>query len=119
VGKKIKTPNSIESALPFIPNIVPTIDDMTGKVPNLRYVDQDVQELAKFLELAEEIYLINTGEMGPLGRLVLEHAHWIMGIYNSGIMNLFNIPHFGNKNNVGIYIKQLVSWVHGGILWMV
>jgi hypothetical protein len=62
--------------------------------------------------------MINTGEIGPLGRPVLEPAQWIKGLYNSGIMNLLDIPHFGRGKNVGLCIKQLVARVHGGILWM-
>jgi hypothetical protein len=33
-------------------------------------------------------------------------------------MNLLDIPHFGHGKNVGLCVKQLVSRVHGGILWM-
>jgi hypothetical protein len=33
-------------------------------------------------------------------------------------MNLLDIPHFGRGKNVGLCVKQLVSHVHGGILWM-
>jgi hypothetical protein len=118
VGKKRKTPNSMEITLPFLPDAVPTVDDMLGKVPKLRYADHDVRDMIKFPELAEENYLINTGEIGPLGRPVLEPVQWITGLYNSGIMNLLDIPHFGHGKNVGLCIKQLVARVHGGILWM-
>jgi hypothetical protein len=108
----------MEITLPFLPDAVPTVDDMLGKVPRLRYADHDVCDMAKFPELSEENYLINTGEIGPLGRLVLEPMQWIKGLYNSGIMNLLDIPHFGCGKNVGLCFKQLVSQVHGGILWM-
>ena len=40
--QKIKTPDSMEITLPFLPDAIPTIDDMLGKVPKLRYVDHDV-----------------------------------------------------------------------------
>jgi len=33
-------------------------------------------------------------------------------------MNLLDIPHFGHGKNVELYVKQLVTHVHGGILWM-
>jgi hypothetical protein len=62
--------------------------------------------------------LINTGEIGPLGRPVLEPVQWITGLYNSDIMNLLDIPHFGWGKNVGLCVKKLVARVHGGILWM-
>jgi hypothetical protein len=68
--------------------------------------------------LAEENYLINTREIGSLGRPVLELTQWITGLYNSGIMNLLDILHFGSGKNVGFCIKHLVALFHGGILWM-
>ena len=39
-------------------------------------------------------------------------------MYNFGIMNLLDISHFGRGKNVGIYVKKLLAWVHGDILWM-
>jgi hypothetical protein len=72
VGQKRNTPKSLDISLPFIPDAVPTIEDMLGKVPKLRYMDHDVHDTMKFLELVEECYLINIGEVGPLGRPVLE-----------------------------------------------
>jgi hypothetical protein len=47
-GKKRKTPDNMEIILPFLPDTVPTIDDMLGKVPRLRYADHDVRYMAKF-----------------------------------------------------------------------
>jgi hypothetical protein len=38
--------------------------------------------------------------------------------YNSGIMNLFEIPHFGKEKYVNSCVKQLFSCIHGGFLWM-
>jgi hypothetical protein len=64
----------MEITLPFLPYTIPTIDDMLGKIPKLRYADHDIHDMAKFLELAEENYMINTGEIRPLGRLVLDPA---------------------------------------------
>jgi hypothetical protein len=58
------------------------------------------------------------GEIGPPGRPILELTQWITRIYNLGIMNLLDIPHFGHGKNVGLCVKQLLSRVHGGILWM-
>jgi hypothetical protein len=63
----------------------------------------------KFPDLAQETYLEDTGEIGPLGRPILEPAQWITGLYNSGIMNLLDIPHFRHGKNVGLCVKQVIG----------
>jgi hypothetical protein len=45
----------------------------------------------------------------------MEPVQWITGLYNFRIMNLFDILHFGHGKNC---VKQLLSPVHGDILWM-
>jgi hypothetical protein len=100
----------------YLADIVITVDDMLGKEPTLRYAHHDVRDAAKFLDLVGETYLINKEEIEPLGKSIMESAQWIIGLYNYGIMNLLDIPHFGHGKNVELYIKQLVVHVHGGIL---
>jgi hypothetical protein len=56
----------MDVTLPYLPDAVIIVDDMLGKVPKLRYTDHDVRDVAKFPDLAEDTYLINTGEVGPL-----------------------------------------------------
>jgi hypothetical protein len=48
----------------------------------------------------------------------MEPAQWITAMYNSGIMNLLDIPHFGHGKNVGHCVKQFLAWVHGDNLCM-
>jgi hypothetical protein len=40
------------------------------------------------------------------------------GLYNTHIMNLLEIPHFGRGKDANAYMKQLLALVHGGVLWM-
>jgi hypothetical protein len=47
--------------LPQIPESVIVVEDMLGFVPKLKYADHDVTEVAKFPELAQEIYMENKG----------------------------------------------------------
>jgi hypothetical protein len=92
------------------------VEDMLVKLPKLRYLDHDVRDTMKFPYLAEEVYLANIGEIVPLGKPIMEPAQWITGFYNSGIMNLLEIPHFKHGKNFGLYVKQLLAWVHDDIL---
>jgi hypothetical protein len=41
-----------------------------------------------------------------------------MGLYNIGIVNLLDAPHFGRGKPINACVKQLLACVHGGILWM-
>jgi hypothetical protein len=49
---------------------------------------------------------------------LLEPAQWILGLYNTDIMNLLDIPHFGRGKHINECVKKLLARVHGGILWM-
>jgi hypothetical protein len=59
--------------------------------------DHDVSDAIKFPDLAAQSYLESRGE-GPSGVPLLEPAQWILGLYNTCIMNLLDIPHFGVVN---------------------
>jgi hypothetical protein len=104
--------------LPQIPDAMVTVEDMLGNVLRLRYSDHDVHNATKLLDLAEETYLANTMEIGPLDKTIMDPTQWIMELYKSGIISLSDILHFMHGTNVMLYIKQLVTYVHGGILWM-
>jgi hypothetical protein len=84
---------------------VVTVEDMLVKVPKLRYLDQDVCDTMKFPYLAEEAYLANIGEIVPLGKPIMEPAQWIIGLYNSGVMNLMDISHFEHGKNFRLSVK--------------
>jgi len=49
---------------------------------------------------------------------LLELTQWILGLYNTDIMNLLDIPHFGPGKHINACVKQLISQVHGRILLM-
>jgi hypothetical protein len=42
---------------------------------------------------------------GPSGDPILEPKQWIAGLYNIGIMNLLEIPHFWRGNDVNACVK--------------
>jgi hypothetical protein len=97
---------------------VVTVEDMLGKVPKLRYSSHDVRDMDNFPDLMKENYFADMGEIGPLGRPILDPTQWITWLYNLGIMNLLDIPHLEHGRNVGLFFKQLLAKVHVGILWM-
>jgi hypothetical protein len=52
--------------LPYLPNIVVTMEYMLRKVPQPRYSGHDVRDARKFLDLAKEAYLEIKREIGPI-----------------------------------------------------
>jgi hypothetical protein len=56
--------------------------------------DHDVRD-GKFSRPGRGNLFGRHGEIGPLGRPIMEPTQWITGLYNSGIMNLLDIPHLG------------------------
>jgi hypothetical protein len=50
------------------------------------------------------------------GILIMETKQWISGLYNFGIMNLLEIPHFGRWEDVNACAKQIFVLIHGGFL---
>jgi len=64
----------MDVTLPYLLDVVIIVEDMLGKVPKLRYVDHDVCDATKFPYLAKDTYLINTGEVGPHYKPILELA---------------------------------------------
>jgi hypothetical protein len=76
-----------------------------------------VVDAVKFPDLAPHSYLESRGE-GPSGAPLLEPMKWILGLYNMVIMNLLDLLHFGHSKHINGCIKQLLTRVHGGIIWM-
>jgi hypothetical protein len=91
--------------------------DMLRRVSQLKYADYDITNTTKFPELASHQYLElktnpTTNQSIPMPKA------WARGLEQSGILNLFNIPHFDQSNEVNACIKLLLTCVHGGYLWL-
>jgi len=62
----------VEITLPHLIDVVVAVEDMLGKMPKLNYVDHDITYTTKFLEFSQEVYMENGGEVGPIGKPILE-----------------------------------------------
>jgi hypothetical protein len=90
---------------------------LLGCVEKLRYAYHDVSDTIKFPEFAQQVYMESLGT-GPLGDLVLQAKQWIIGLVNTWILHLLEIPHFDRGKDVNNCVKQLLVVLHGGFLWM-
>jgi hypothetical protein len=104
-------------SLPKIMDGVRIVGDMLGYINKLRCYDHDVKNMEKNHEFVSQVYM-ERKEEGPSGAPILEPKSWIAELYNMGIMNLLEIPHFGRGKGVNSCVKQCLALVHGGILWM-
>jgi hypothetical protein len=86
-----------------------------GCVEKLKYADHEIVDMEKFLEFSPQVYMERKGTNSS-GVPILDPKQWITGLYNRGIMNLLEIPHFGWGKDANNYIKQLLGLVHGGIM---
>jgi hypothetical protein len=81
---------------------------MVGEVTTIKFYDHYVEDVTKFPDLTPQNYLESRGE-GSLGMPLLEPTQWILGLYNTGIMNLLDVPHFGQGKHINACIKKLLA----------
>jgi hypothetical protein len=96
-------------------------EDMLGKVTQLIYIyiyiDHDIIDTRKFPELAPGKYL--ELRIDPvMNQAILVPKVWTRGLERDGILNLFEIPHFGRREEVNVCVNMLLTYVHGGYLWL-
>jgi hypothetical protein len=111
------TQTQIELSVPHIPDSVVIVEDMLGCVPKLWYVDHDVTEVAKFPELAQEVYMENRGSTSK-GIPIMEPKQWIVRLYNSGHNEFIGNSSFGRgemsmhaSNNFWCtYMEDFYGW---------
>jgi hypothetical protein len=90
---------------------------MLGKVMQLKYVDHDIIDMMKFLELVPHYYL-ELRIYPTTNQNIHVPKVWARGLERASILNLFDIPHFSRRNEVNGCIKFLLTCVHGGYLWL-
>jgi hypothetical protein len=85
--------------MPDIPEEVMIDEDMLGKVPQLKYVEHDITDVAKFPELAPHEYL--ELKVDPLKQQSIPVTKvWSIGLEQACLLNLFDIPRFRCINEV-------------------
>jgi len=91
--------------------------DMLGKVSQLKYVNHDITDISKFLELALGKYL--GLKLDPVTNQPIHVPKvWAKRLERVGILNLFEITHFFRSQEVKSCVKMMLTCVHGGYLWL-
>ena len=94
---------------------VPLHGYMFGGFPLLKFDYHELSNLEAFSALAPELYLkwmmySNVPKFEPMP--------WACGLACSGILNFLHIPHSGCYNITGMVVRQLLTLVHDGCLWI-
>jgi hypothetical protein len=90
---------------------------MLGKVVDLNFMDYDITDAQNFPELAREKYLC-TKRVSGTSAILMETQLWEIRLEKPGILKMFEIPHFRHSLEINACIKVLLSYIHGGTLWL-
>jgi hypothetical protein len=102
---------------PSIPEGVVVDGDMLGMIPALKYVEHDIIDENKFQEIVQNKFLkkfINV----ETHMIVIEPRVWDRGLHKAGRLNLFDILHFGQIQEIIACVKMMLICVHGGYMWL-
>jgi hypothetical protein len=106
---------------PFLTSPVPPGVNMEREMPDnitiLKFMDHDITDERKFLELAKEIYFF-TRSIPRIRAILLETQNWVTILEKADILNLLEIPHFEHNLEINACVKVLLNYVHGGALWL-
>jgi hypothetical protein len=103
--------------LPCIPDGVQVKPDLLGQIEKLKYSDQNIIDIEKFLEFAKRVYLQTMG-VNAVGELIDQSLQWAIGLEKMGILGLLDLPHFGRGKYANGCVKQLLAVTHGGDIWL-
>lgn len=101
--------------IPLFPQDVPVVREMHDMLPQMKFDDYDLATEVTFPELAPENYL-----EGVLYDNVLkvESMPWVCILHNAGVLNLIRIPYFGKYPITSLCVRQFLTLVHDGTLWI-
>jgi hypothetical protein len=106
-----------EIVLPCIPAGVQVGPELLGHVGKLKYSDHDVADEAKFLELAQRVFIQTIGTT-HLEEPINHPYQWETELEKTRILGLLNLPHFSRGQNATTCVKNLLAVTHGGDIWL-
>jgi hypothetical protein len=102
---------------PLIPGGVIVEGYMLGMILALKYVDHDITNEKKFPELVPNNFMMKSISF-ETHMIIIEPQVWARGLQKEGILNLFDIPHFGWTHEINACMKMMLICVRGGYLWL-
>jgi hypothetical protein len=84
------------------------------KITTLKFSDFNLGDHMNHIMLAPHRYLTRTKGKN----LKIIPQPWTMNLTQSTILNVMKIPHFGRHQEVNACVNLLLSFYHGGYLWL-
>jgi hypothetical protein len=98
----------------YLPKGIHAVGPQLGQITMLNINDFNLGDHKNHGILIPHKYLTRT--KGKKSKII-PHP-WTMDIARSTILNMMKIPHFGRHHEVNMCIKILLSFFHGGYLWL-
>jgi len=117
--KVTKDPNSdkLSISTPLLPKKVPLEGLWLARILLLKMEDWDLADHARFPHLETDKYMKHVYYVKS-GVTTLGTVEWICSVENSGLLNLLWVPHYHHTPINTICVRQLLTLVHDGCLWL-
>jgi hypothetical protein len=103
--------------LPHIPEGVQVDPQLLGHAEKLKFSNHDVEDDTKYPKLAPQIFMQKI-VVNQLGESITQPHQWATGLDRTRILGLLKIPHFGKGQYATSCVKQMLSVMHGGDIWL-
>jgi hypothetical protein len=98
----------------YLPKGIHAVRTDQDKIAVLKFSDFNLGDRKYFSMLAPHKYLTRT--KGKNSNIVPQP--WTHNLAQSTLLNVMKIPHFGRHQEVNACVKLLLSYYHGGYLWL-
>jgi hypothetical protein len=98
----------------YLPKGVRTVHADQDKLTTLKFSDFNLGDRKSYSMIALHKYLTRTKGKN----LKIISQPWTQNLTQSTLLNVMKIPHFGRHQEVNACMKLLLSFYHGGYLWL-
>jgi hypothetical protein len=90
------------------------VESQLGQIPQPKNNEFNLGDQKNYTMLAPHRYLTKKTGKNPC----LVSQPWIKELAQSTVPNVMKILHFGRHQEINTYVKLLLSFYHGGYLWL-
>jgi len=91
--------------------------EVLGKIAQLKIEDAEFNDRSKYPQFELRRYLKKVQYLES-GVTRLQPHQWATGLQRVGLLNILNVPNSDRSTSNASYVRQLLSLVHDGCLWL-